>query len=124
LDVFVLMPFIGLVQARSRDWLAISPSDSMTKRRHSRAKGVLPVKVSGADGSGIPFQEIAHTLDITPNGARLGALRRRLEVEDRVMVQYRQRKIEFRVVWIKSLKDTNEYQVGLQTVARGDAWRL
>ena len=96
----------------------------MTKRRQSRAKGVLPVKVSGADRSGIPFQEIAHTLDITPNGARLGALRRRLEVEDRVMVQYRQRKIEFRVVWIKSLKDTNEYQVGLQTVARGDAWRL
>lgn len=100
------------------------PSDLMTKRRQDRAKGVLPVRILGTDAAGMPFQEIAHTLDITPNGARIGALRRRLEVQDRVMVQYRQRRIEFRVVWVKSLTDTGQYQVGLQTVVPGDAWRL
>ena len=96
----------------------------MIKRHQDRVKGVLPVKLLGTDAVGMPFQEIAHTLDITPNGARIGAIRRRFQVEDRVVVGYRQRKIEFRIVWVKLLKDRGEYQVGLQTVALGDAWRL
>lgn len=31
-------------------------------------------------------------------------------------MQYRQRRIQFRVVWITLLKGTNEYQVGLEAV--------
>jgi hypothetical protein len=92
------------------------------ERCQGRKKGVLPVKLFGQDVNGIPFQEIAHTLDITPNGMRLGSVRRQLQVQGRVIVQYRQRKTEFQVVWLNSLENTSEYQVGLQSCASGDAW--
>jgi hypothetical protein len=96
----------------------------MNKRFHARLKGVLPVKLSGRTSDGTVFEEIAHTLDITPTGARLGAIRRSLRVQDRLTLRYRQRKTEFRVVWIGSLKNTGESQVGLQTVAPGNPWCL
>ena len=96
----------------------------MNKRSHERLKGVLPVKLLGRSSDGTVFEEIVHTLDITPTGARLGAVRRSFRVQDRLTVRYRQRKTEFRVVWIESLKNTSESQVGLQTVAPGNPWRL
>ena len=99
-------------------------STLMNRRCQDRVKGVLPVKVLGRSADGTSFQEIAHTLDITANGARLGAVRRSLLVQDRVMVLYRQRKTEFRVVWIKWLSNTSECQVGLRMVAPGDVWGL
>ena len=47
-------------------------------RRHSRLKAVLPVQVDGNDAFGNAFQQIAHTLDISLTGARLGAIHRPL----------------------------------------------
>jgi hypothetical protein len=41
-----------------------------------------------------------------------------------VVLKHRHRRVEFRVVWIKSLKGAGEYQLGLQTVIPGDAWRV
>ena len=104
-----------------------SPSSAdiqLTKRGQDRIKGVLPVTISGIDAAGSRFHEIAHTLDITSNGARLGAIHRRLRTQDLVILQHRHRKVEFRVVWIKSLEDRGEYQVGLQMVVPGNAWRV
>lgn len=95
------------------------------KRRQDRTKAVLPIRVRGNDASGKCFEELAHTLDITPTGARLGSIRHALKTLDRITVTYRQRKIEFQVVWVKRIEGTAEYQVGLQAVARdGDAWGL
>ena len=97
----------------------------MNKRRHDRMRGVLPVRISGNDCLGNAFHELAHTLDITPNGARLGAIRAQLRIRDQVIVQYRQRKIQFCVVWIKVLNGATEYQVGLETVREErDTWGL
>ena len=97
----------------------------MNRRRHSRIKGVLPVRVCGKDSSGSLFQELAHTLDLTPTSARLGAIRRFLSPETQLTIQYRQRKIEFRVVWSKLLQGTQEYHVGLAALgSEQDAWGL
>jgi hypothetical protein len=42
-----------------------------------------------------------------------------------VTLQYRQRRIKFRVVWIKPLAGSSEYQVGLEGVASsGENWGL
>jgi len=83
---------------------------------------VLPVRVKGKDSSGAPFEELAHTLDVTLAGLRLGAVRRELNLMDEVTVFYRQRKVQYRVVWIKKLEGTSEFQVGLQAVMQdGDA---
>jgi hypothetical protein len=95
------------------------------QRRGNRTKAVLPVRVKGKDGAGHAFEELAITLDVTPDGARLGSVRRELKVLDEVTVFYRQRKMQFRVVWTKHLKGTSEFQVGLRAVGQDrDAWGM
>jgi hypothetical protein len=97
----------------------------MIKRSQGRMKAVLPVRVRGTDTDGKTFEVLAHTLDVTPAGVRLGAIRRELKRLDLVTVLYRQRRMEFRVVWIKRLTGAAEYQVGLQAVAQDkEAWGL
>ena len=61
---------------------------------------------------------LAHTLDLTANGARLGSIRHQLKVLDTLTIFYRQRKMEFTVVWTKLLDGRSEYQVGLQAFSQ------
>ncbi|HXJ85972.1 MAG TPA: PilZ domain-containing protein [Candidatus Binatia bacterium] len=93
------------------------------KRRGSRTKAVLPVRIKGKDSSGKAFEELAHTLDLTPTGVRLGSVRRELGAQDEVTIFFRQRKMQFRVVWTKKMKGTSEFQVGLQALTQErEAW--
>ena len=86
---------------------------------------VLPVRILGKDSANNPVNELAHTLDITPNGARLGAIHHALKTGDKLTLKYRQRRIQFRVVWVKPMEGTNEYQVGLEGVGSlGENWGL
>jgi hypothetical protein len=97
----------------------------MNQRRKDRTKAVLPVKVKGKDSTGAAFEELAHTLDVTAGGVRLGAIRRKLNVLDEITVFYRQRKMQFRVVWVKKLQGTSEFQVGLQALVQDkEGWGL
>jgi hypothetical protein len=102
-----------------------SGSTDTNQRRGSRTKAVLPVRVKGKDSAGKSFDDLVHTLDVTPDGVRLGSVRHQLTVLDEVTVFYRQRKIQFRVVWTKKLQGTSEFQVGLQAVTQdSEAWGL
>jgi len=93
------------------------------KRRGNRTKAVLPVRIKGKDTAGEAFEELAHTLDVTATGVRLGSVRRELSVLEELTVFFRQRKMQFRVVWTKKMKGTSEFQVGLQAVTQEkDAW--
>lgn len=95
------------------------------QRRGNRTKAVIPVRVKGKDSSGKTFEDLVHTLDVTPNGVRLGSVRHELNVLDEITVFYRQRKIQFRVVWTKKMLGTSEFQVGLQAVTGdSEAWGL
>jgi hypothetical protein len=97
----------------------------MDQRRGNRTKAVLPVKIKGKDRAGRAFEDLAHTLDVTAVGARLGSIRHELEVNDELTVFYRQRKMQFRVMWIKKMRGTSEFQVGLQAVTQEkEAWGL
>jgi hypothetical protein len=95
------------------------------QRRGSRTKAVLPVRVKGKDAAGQAFDEMAHTLDVTTTGVRLGSVRRELNPQDEVTIFYRQRKMQFRVVWTKKMKGTSEFQVGLQALTQEkEVWGL
>ena len=95
------------------------------KRRGSRQKAVLPVRIKGKDSSGKAFEELAHTLDITASGIRLGSIRRELSENDEVTVLFRQRRMQFRVIWSRKMKGTSEFQVGLQAVMQEkESWGL
>ncbi len=106
--------------------------ETSSRRTQDRIQAVLPVRVRGKDASGELFEALAHTLDITPTGARLGAIRHKLNVLDTLIVLFRKRRIEFTVMWTKLLDEHKdgahgEYQVGLQMVARehgNDPWGL
>jgi hypothetical protein len=71
---------------------------------------VLPIKLSL---SGTSY--LAHTCDLTPNGARVGGLHSALQPGQTVCVQRGSKKANFKVVWIQELA-TNEVQVGLQAI--------
>ena len=102
-----------------------SGSIDTEQRRGSRTKAVLPVRLKGKDSAGTPFDDLAHTLDVTPDGVRLGSVRRELNVRQEITVFYRQRRIQFRVVWTKKMSGTSEFQVGLQAVTQdSEAWGL
>jgi hypothetical protein len=94
------------------------------KRRGSRTKAVLPVRIKGKDSAGKPFEELAHTLDVNTSGIRLGSVRRELSEQDEVTVFFRQRKMQFRVVWTKKMKGTSEFQVGLALAQEREAWGM
>jgi hypothetical protein len=97
----------------------------MIQRRGNRTKAVLPVKVKGKDKNGKAFEELVHTLDVTTVGARIGGLRHELNAQDEITIFYRQRKMQFRVMWIKKMQGTSEFQVGLQSLTQDkEAWGL
>src|ERR1700694_4198463 len=104
---------------------ALGASLRKGNRRYKRIKMVLPVRISGKDSANNPVNELAHTLDITPNGARLGAIRHVLKIGDKLTLQYRQRRIQFKVVWVKPMEGTRENQVGLEGLGSvGENWGL
>jgi hypothetical protein len=61
---------------------------------------------------------MAHTLDLTAIGVRLGSIRHELKALDTLTIIYRQRRMEFRVIWTKLLDAKGEYQVGLQAFSQ------
>jgi len=94
------------------------------RRRQDRVKAVMPVRVRGTDAHGVPFDVWAHTLDLTPTGARLGAIRHELRKLDTLTVSYHQLRMEFKVMWTKRLDEKGEYQIGLQALSEKEAWRF
>lgn len=74
---------------------------------------------------GTAFEELVHTLDVNPTGVRLGAVRHELNALDEITLFFRQRKLQFRVIWTKKMKGTSEFQVGLQALIQdAEAWGL
>ena len=86
-----------------------SSSEATNQRRGNRTKAVLPVRVKGKDSNGKAFEDLVHTLDVTPSGVRLGSVRHELNVLDEVTIFYRTRRMQFRVVWTKKLKASTKY---------------
>jgi hypothetical protein len=103
----------------------MSESAKTNKRSGDRTKAVIPVRLKGKDKAGKAFEELVVTLDVNPDGVRLGSVHHELSALDEVIVFHRQRKLQFRVVWTKKMAGTSEFQVGLQAAAQDiEAWGL
>jgi hypothetical protein len=68
------------------------------------------------DASGRPYFEFVHTIDITPEGARLGGVRSPVAPGTTVALQYEGRRGRFNVVWARPVEGTAELEVGLHTL--------
>ena len=80
------------------------------RRKSSRRIMVLPVKVAVDK-----VTHFAHTIDITPSGARLGTLRTQLQPGMIITLRRGLKKAEFRVQWIRQLSPT-ELQAGIESL--------
>ena len=85
----------------------------LERRKSSRRKMVLPVKVSTDK-----VTLLAYTVDITDIGARLGGLRTQLQLGMIVSLQRGSHKAKFRVVWVRELA-ANELQAGVECLEPG-----
>lgn len=88
----------------------------MGKRRQQRIKTVIPVRITGVDQTGKPFAELAHTLDISYGGARLGGVQAALVPGSIVSIQCRLRKSQFTVSWVGGPQSAHKRQVGLRNL--------
>lgn len=89
----------------------------LDKRKSPRKKMVLPVKVS-IDA----VTHLAHTIDITQTGARLGALRTELRPGTIVVLQRGSQRAKFQIAWSKQLAP-NELQAGIECLQpQGNFW--
>src|SRR5208282_462617 len=96
----------------------MSSGTTKNKRSGTRTKAVIPVRVKGKDKAGRSFEELVITLDVNPDGVRLGSVHHELTELDEITIFYRQRRIQYRVVWTKQMKGTSEFQVGLRAVTQ------
>ena len=88
----------------------------MTDRVEKRLVISLSIKVYGMDSEGMTFNQPAHTLDITHDGARIEGLPS-VVLDSIVGVQYGGEKSRFRVVWIAEMGGRKEGQIGLQLIS-------
>ena len=81
----------------------------LEKRKSARRRMVLPVKIL-IDQT----MHLAHTVDITGAGARIGGLRENLQQGAVIELQRGSRKAKFSVRWVRSLGPT-EIQIGVES---------
>jgi hypothetical protein len=86
----------------------------MGRRLQPRVKGILPVRIWGADHAGKPFAEHVCTIDISNKGVSLAGMRTRLSPGDTVGVQYHNRQARFRVAWVAPANVGSGNHVGLE----------
>jgi hypothetical protein len=86
-------------------------------QRYKCTKMVLPVRFWPDDENGQNAgPQLAHTVDISPIGGRLGGLRNPLRPGQTIMLERGQNKFQFRVVWTNQL-GPGEIQAGIESVA-------
>jgi hypothetical protein len=80
----------------------------LERRKSSRKKMILPVKLSVDSAT-----HLAHTVDITGTGARLGGLRTALQVGTSIELQRGSRRAKFLIKWVREI-GPNELQIGVE----------
>ena len=89
------------------------------KQRYPRTKMVLPLRVwLDQQKSLVAEQQLAHTLDISPIGGRLGGLRTPVEPGQVILLQHGQKKSQFRVIWSREL-EPREIHAGVESMESG-----
>ena len=92
------------------------PRFRIGKRRSKRTKSVVPVRlwIAGSKDS-----HLAHTLNVTNNGVKLGGCRGEMKVGEKIVIQYRHKQAQFRVTWITACEGSSEKQVGAECLEPG-----
>ena len=91
----------------------------LDKRNSPRVKTVLPVKISTEAGT-----HLAHTVDITDDGAQVGGLRTQLQPGSVVSLRRGSHKAKFRIAWVRQLGPT-ELRIGIECLEpQNNFWEI
>jgi hypothetical protein len=88
----------------------------MSARRALRTTAVLPVTVFRNDGA---QRQVAHTLDVTENSARLGAIHIPIEPGEIIEIQRGASRAKFQVFWVGALGGLLAGQAGVRLITGG-----
>jgi hypothetical protein len=83
-------------------------------RKFKRVKGVLPVRVFAVNGASKALLQLAHTLDISLTGVRLGGMQSSVNIGDVIELEYKGKRARFRVIWLRKPEDAGGSSVGLE----------
>jgi len=97
------------------------PKPPQARRRSKRIKAVMPVRLWIADSQ---ESHLAHTLDITARGVRLGGFQGEVTVGDKIYVQRQQKRAQFRVVWVSGREGSSEKQLGAEILGNEAIWGI
>lgn len=86
----------------------------MERRREQRIAIILPVRLWGIDRNGEEFTQIARTLQISKKGAILEGVEHFKGPGEVFLLQYRERRARFQVVWVGHHGTNKEGQVGIR----------
>jgi hypothetical protein len=64
---------------------------------------------------GVP--QLAHTLDISSSGAKIGAMREEVQPGSMLLLQHKQARAKARVIWARRM-GSGEFQIGVEFVGR------
>jgi hypothetical protein len=92
------------------------PRSRTGRRKSKRTKAVMPVRL-WIDGSN--DSHLAHTLDVSNHGVKLGGCRGEMKVGDKIEIQYHHTRAQFRVAWITASKGSSERQIGAECLEVG-----
>ncbi len=96
----------------------------MGKRTEPRSERALPVRVLGMDVNGRPILETVQTVNISRHGLVIEGLRSRVNPGEVVSLQYKDRKVRYRVVWEGEAGTERAGQLGLEQVnLHDDLWQ-
>ena len=89
----------------------------MERRTLRRRRMVLPVKLAAPDGE----ISLAHTTDVTVEGARIAGLHQQLQPGSLVTLRRGSQKARFTVIWVNKVA-SGETHAGLKCMDRIDAF--
>jgi hypothetical protein len=69
--------------------------------------------------AGSKDSHLAHTLDVSNPGVKLGGCRDEMTVGDKFETQYRHKRAQFRVAWITARRGASEQQIGAECLEPG-----
>lgn len=97
----------------------------MGERREQRIRTIIPVRVRGTTASGLPFVDVAHTLDISRHGARITGLHHPLGVGSEVILQRGANRASFRVCWTRKSPEGAHTEFGLECLdPERNLWKM
>ncbi|MFI5090846.1 MAG: PilZ domain-containing protein [Terriglobales bacterium] len=86
---------------------------------------MLTVRILGMDANGRPILQTAWTVNISRNGLVIAGVRSSVNLGEVVSLQYKDRKVRYRVVWTGETGSGQAGQLGLEQLnPQDDLWQL